>query len=64
MDAPRVEPPEAPLAAAEDMRCELCGASDAKEYYGRRLCEECFQVCGSCCMEFGDRDLWKDVLQD
>ena len=40
--------------------CERCGRPDGIAIRGRQLCEECCQIAGSCCMEFGGDDLWQD----
>ncbi len=40
--------------------CEKCGAPDALEVGGRSVCEACYSQAGSCCLEFGADDLWKD----
>jgi hypothetical protein len=38
--------------------CDRCGALSPLDFGDRRLCEECYGVCGSCCLEFGADDLW------
>jgi len=42
-----------------DAVCERCGRPGAQEIAGRRLCIACYDICGSCCLEFGDDDLWR-----
>ena len=48
----------APLRKDEDARCDRCGAFFPLDFGERRLCEECYAACGSCCLEFGADDLW------
>jgi hypothetical protein len=45
---------------APGLICERCGRPDAIDIGGRQLCEECYQVAGSCCLEFGGDDLWQE----
>jgi hypothetical protein len=40
--------------------CNRCGRPAVVEIEGQSLCEECYQLPGSCCMEFGADDLWKE----
>ena len=49
----------APLRLEPDARCDRCGGFGAFDLGDRRLCEECYRACGSCCPEFGADDLWK-----
>jgi hypothetical protein len=51
--------PERPSSALE-LVCERCGRPGSIEIGGRQLCEECYQIMGSCCLEFGGDDLWQD----
>lgn len=44
----------------ESRSCDRCGGPDALEVGGRSVCEACFALSGSCCLEFGADDLWKD----
>jgi hypothetical protein len=41
--------------------CNGCGRFGAYEFDGERLCAECYEARGSCCLEFGGDDLWKDA---
>jgi hypothetical protein len=47
-----------PLGIDAEARCERCGVFSPLDLGDRRLCEECYQLCGSCCQEFGADDLW------
>jgi hypothetical protein len=40
--------------------CERCGRPDSVEIEGHHLCIECYQIAGSCCLEFGADDLWEE----
>jgi ribosomal protein S14 len=40
--------------------CRRCGKGDAVRFGDQWLCRECFQQYGSCCLEFGGDDLWKE----
>jgi len=51
---------EGPLRLDESARCDDCGRFGAFDLGDRRLCEECYRGCGSCCPEFGGHDLWAD----
>jgi hypothetical protein len=42
-----------------DARCDRCGAFGVLDLGERRLCEECCDAFGSCCLEFGADDLWR-----
>jgi hypothetical protein len=42
-----------------DARCDRCGGFSPLDLGDRRLCEECYRACGSCCLEFGADDLWQ-----
>jgi len=46
-----------PLRADPDARCDRCGAFSPLDLGDRRLCEDCYNNCGSCCLEFGADDL-------
>ncbi len=43
----------------EAARCDRCGSPAPYDFGDRRVCEECYSVCGSCCLEFGADDLWE-----
>ncbi len=51
----------------EDLRlkggpCERCGSPQAEvQCGGRTLCLDCYYLAGSCCLEFGADDLWREV---
>jgi hypothetical protein len=47
-----------PLKVDEEARCDRCGGFSPFDLGDRRLCEECYRLCGSCCPEFGADDLW------
>ncbi len=47
-----------PLKVDPEGRCDRCGAFSPLDPGDRRLCEECYRLCGSCCPEFGADDLW------
>jgi len=49
-----------PLRFDEDARCDRCGGFQAVDLGDRRLCEDCYGVSGSCCLEFGADDLWRN----
>lgn len=40
--------------------CRYCGRSTTLQFGDTPVCEECYQKAGSCCLEFGDEDLWKN----
>ena len=40
--------------------CERCGNEGAARIGERIICRECYAVYGSCCMEFGADDLWRE----
>ena len=40
--------------------CERCGGPDTIEIGGHQLCADCYQIAGSCCLEFGADDLWEE----
>ena len=40
--------------------CERCGGPESVEIGGHQLCAECYQIAGSCCLEFGGDDLWQE----
>lgn len=59
--ATRVEPGHpgrGPLRLVPELRCDQCGGFEAFDLGDRRLCEDCYRTCGSCCLEFGADDLW------
>jgi len=39
--------------------CERCGSTAAKQCGDHWLCLDCYEVAGSCCLEFGAADLWE-----
>jgi hypothetical protein len=43
----------------ENVACEVCGKFGAYQLGDRKLCQDCYEGCGSCCPEFGKDDLWK-----
>ncbi len=45
---------------AQNLACERCGKSDALEWEGLSLCDECTYAYESCCLEFGGDDLWEN----
>lgn len=47
-----------PLKIDPDGRCDRCGGFSPLDLGDRRLCEDCYRLCGSCCPEFGADDLW------
>lgn len=48
----------------EDNRCDSCGRFGAIEVGNIYLCTDCYQERGSCCMEFGGNDLWKEKYEN
>jgi hypothetical protein len=53
---------------SEDLRpeaggpCERCGSPQAEvQCGGKTLCLDCYYLAGSCCLEFGADDLWREV---
>jgi hypothetical protein len=41
--------------------CERCGSPEAEvQCGGRSLCLDCYYLAGSCCLEFGADDLWRE----
>jgi hypothetical protein len=45
----------------ENAVCDLCGRFGAYEVDGMRVCAECYESRGSCCLEFGGDDLWTNA---
>jgi hypothetical protein len=39
--------------------CDRCGRPAALAVGGEFFCEECYQLPGSCCPEFGGDDIWE-----
>ncbi|MBD3343542.1 MAG: hypothetical protein GF401_00595 [Chitinivibrionales bacterium] len=40
-------------------QCSRCGREGAIQAdSGAWLCRECFEIMGSCCLEFGGDDIW------
>jgi hypothetical protein len=58
-DAIHVSRPD-PMSVNEGARCDTCGAFGAFDLGDRKLCEDCYRACGSCCPEFGGHDLWAE----
>ena len=48
-----------PLTLEPEARCDRCSMFGAFDLGDRRLCEDCYRLCGSCCPEFGADDLWQ-----
>jgi hypothetical protein len=46
------------VKADDEATCDRCGSRGAYELGDRRVCADCYAVCGSCCLEFGADDLW------
>ncbi|HAO80042.1 MAG TPA: hypothetical protein DCQ92_13930 [Verrucomicrobia subdivision 3 bacterium] len=46
----------------ENVACDVCGRFGAYQLGDRKLCQECYTGCGSCCPEFGKNDLWTSQL--
>jgi hypothetical protein len=40
----------------DEPRCDRCGNPSPFQFGDRLVCEECYGVCGSCCLEFGADD--------
>ena len=40
--------------------CERCGREGGVRIGDRVVCRECYVIFGSCCMEFGSDDLWRE----
>ncbi len=49
-----------PLRFDPEARCGSCGRYGAVDLGDERLCEDCYSVRGSCCLEFGGFDLWRE----
>lgn len=49
---------------SEKTSCERCGHPDSMAFGDHWFCAECYYISGSCCLEFGDDDLWKGVLEE
>jgi hypothetical protein len=43
-----------------DAVCDACGRFGAFDFCDEHLCSDCYSERGSCCLEFGGYDLWKD----
>jgi hypothetical protein len=47
--------------ASEERRCSRCGATaEIEGDSGKWYCQDCFRMCGSCCLEFGGDDVWEE----
>jgi hypothetical protein len=44
----------------QDVVCDSCGQYGAFDFGDEFLCGDCYAQRGSCCLEFGEHDLWKD----
>jgi hypothetical protein len=44
--------------------CRFCGRPTEIVLDGMPICEECYQKAGSCCVEFGGQDLWRQREHD
>ncbi len=40
--------------------CERCGRPTPMAIGGHNICLECYDVVGSCCLEFGADDIWAE----
>lgn len=49
-----------PSPTGETVVCDRCGRPGAIEIAGVRRCLECYELCASCCLEFGADDLWEE----
>lgn len=45
---------------ARELVCDKCGRPAEFEIGGIRVCGECYELYGSCCVEFGGYDLWRE----
>jgi len=43
----------------DEAQCDRCGNPAPYDFGDRRVCEDCYAACGSCCLEFGADDLWE-----
>ncbi len=51
-----------PAGQPEAGPCERCGNPNAEVACGgHTLCLDCYYLAGSCCLEFGADDLWREV---
>ena len=60
MKNPRQDAIEESPAATESHACARCGRTAEHYLGGMWVCEECRQIRGSCCLEFGGDDLWQE----
>lgn len=44
----------------EDAVCNTCGRIGAYDFGDEFICSTCYEERGSCCVEFGGYDLWKE----
>ena len=51
------------IKADENLTCDACGRFGAFDFDGEHLCAECYAERGSCCVEFGGKDLWRQREQ-
>ncbi len=51
-------------SGAQTGTCERCGSEGAVRIGDRKICRECYVIYGSCCMEFGADDLWREASCD
>jgi len=58
-DAHKTSEPESQSNFNESTGCDICGRYGTFRFGDRKLCQECYEECGSCCPEFGKDDLWK-----
>ena len=49
-----------PIQFMPDAACDNCGHFGAYDLGDQHLCSDCYMECGSCCLEFGEHDLWKN----
>lgn len=57
--------PDVPEIGMAGSACERCGLPEAEIVIGdRSLCLDCYYLAGSCCLEFGGDDLWREKEQD
>lgn len=44
--------------------CDRCGTPGARNFGDKWICDKCYYEYESCCMEFGNDDLWKEAGVD
>jgi hypothetical protein len=55
----RIGPQERKKGLESVRACSACGRPTTLLIAGTPVCEDCYEIAGSCCLEFGGKDLWQ-----